>query len=56
MLNKLRELLTHALFRYQAACLIYCLMSDHMYLMRKGLAEQSNQPIKSDESISSGFE
>ena len=43
LLYKFRELLTHTMFRYQAACPIYCLMPDHMHLMWTGLAEQSNQ-------------
>ena len=43
LLYKFRELLTHAMFRYQLACPIYCLMPDHMHLLWTGLAEQSNQ-------------
>jgi len=42
-LYKFRELLTHALFRHQLACPIYCLMPDHIHLLWTGLAEQSNQ-------------
>lgn len=42
-LYRFRELLTHALFRYQIACPIYCLMPDHLHLLWTGLATDSNQ-------------
>lgn len=42
-LYKLRELLTHAMFRYQLACPIYYLMPDHIHLLWTGLAASSDQ-------------
>jgi putative transposase len=42
-LYKFRELLTHAMFRYQLACPIYCLMPDHAHLLWTGVASDSNQ-------------
>ncbi len=33
------------MFRYQLACPIYCLMSDHMHLLLAGVAESSNQLV-----------
>ena len=44
-LYKFRELLTHAMFRYQLACPIYCLMPDHMHLLWTGVAESSDQLV-----------
>jgi len=38
-------LLTHAMFRYQLACPIYCLMPDHMHLLWTGVAELSDQLV-----------
>ena len=38
-----RELLTHAAFRYQVACPIYCCMPDHIHLMWLGLHRQTDQ-------------
>ncbi|MFK7820233.1 MAG: hypothetical protein AB8G99_16040 [Planctomycetaceae bacterium] len=43
LLYKFRELLTHAMFRYQLACPIYCLMPDHIHLLWAGLAASSDQ-------------
>lgn len=45
LLYKFRELLTHAMFRFQAACPIYCLMPDHIHLLWTGLAESSDQLV-----------
>ncbi|WDQ17122.1 hypothetical protein [Rhodopirellula sp. P2] len=42
-LYKMRELLTHAAFRYQIACPIYCLMPDHIHFLWAGLADDSDQ-------------
>jgi len=42
-LYKFRELLTHAMFRYQVACPIYCLMSDHIHMLWAGLADDTDQ-------------
>ncbi|MCR9296237.1 MAG: hypothetical protein NXI32_26290 [bacterium] len=42
-LNRFRELMTHALFRYALVCPIYCLMPDHMHLVWIGIEERSDQ-------------
>ena len=42
-LYRFREVLTHATFRYQFACPIYCLMPDHMHMLWSGLAHRTNQ-------------
>ena len=42
-LYKFRELLTHAMFRFQVACSVYCLMPDHLHLLWTGLADATNQ-------------
>ena len=42
-LYKFRELLTHAMFRHQTACPIYCLMPEHIHLLWAGLSERSDQ-------------
>ncbi len=44
-LYRFRELLTHAAFRYQIACPIYCLMPDHIHLLWTGLSDRSDQRI-----------
>ncbi len=44
-LYKFRELLTHAMFHYQLACPIYCLMPDHLHLLWTGVAESSDQLV-----------
>jgi putative transposase len=44
-LYRFRELLTHAMFRYQLACPIYCLMPDHLHQLWTGLAESSDQQV-----------
>ncbi len=38
-----RELLLHALARYELACPIYCLMPDHIHLVWLGLSPASDQ-------------
>src|SRR5687768_1598621 len=40
---KLREILTHAAFRYEFCCPIFCLMPDHMHLLWRGLSETADQ-------------
>jgi putative transposase len=40
-----RELLLHALARYQLACPAYCLMPDHLHLLWLGLAPSSDQRL-----------
>ena len=40
---RFRELLTHSTFRYNLACPIYCLMSDHIHMLWTGLADDSHQ-------------
>lgn len=42
-LCKFRELLTYAMFRYQVACPIYCLMPDHLHMLWAGLADSTDQ-------------
>jgi putative transposase len=43
LLYRFREVLTHAAFRYQFACPIFCLMPDHMHMLWMGLASETNQ-------------
>ena len=43
LLYRFREILTHAAFRYQFACPIFCLMPDHIHMLWVGLADASNQ-------------
>ncbi len=43
LLYRFREILTHAAFRYQFACVIYCLMPDHIHMLWTGLASSCNQ-------------
>jgi REP element-mobilizing transposase RayT len=45
LMYRFRELLTHAAFRYQIACPIYCLMPDHIHLLWTGLAVESDQML-----------
>lgn len=40
---RLRELLTHTLFRYGLVCPIFCLMPDHFHMVWIGLFEDSDQ-------------
>lgn len=40
---KIRELLTHTMFRYSLTCPIYCLMPDHMHLLWIGILDQADQ-------------
>ena len=40
---KVRELLTHAMFRYGLCCPIYCRMPDHIHLLWLGLCDGSDQ-------------
>ena len=40
---KLREVLTHTMFRYAVCCPIYCLMPDHMHLLWVGILDGSDQ-------------
>ncbi len=42
-LFRFREILTHTCFRHRVACLIYCLMPDHIHMLWHGLAASSNQ-------------
>ncbi len=45
LLFRFREILTHTTFRYQVACLIYCLMPDHIHMLWGGLAASSDQHV-----------
>src|SRR5947209_2688903 len=40
---KIREILTHTLFRYGLCCPIYCCMPDHIHLLWIGVLESSDQ-------------
>ena len=40
---KFRELLTHAAFRYDFCCPIYCLMPDHIHLLWIGITDGCDQ-------------
>ena len=40
---KIREALLHTMFRYRAACPVYCVMPDHGHFLWGGLAAESNQ-------------
>jgi hypothetical protein len=40
---RVRELLCHALSRYQIVCPVYCLMPDHLHLLLIGWNEHSDQ-------------
>jgi putative transposase len=40
---RFREILTHTTFRYQCACVIYCLMPDHIHMLWTGLSPACNQ-------------
>ncbi len=40
---KFRELLTHAAFRYQLGCPIYCCMPDHIHMIWIGLSLRADQ-------------
>ncbi len=40
---KLRELLTHAAFRYSFVCPIFCLMPDHIHMLWIGIDDKSDQ-------------
>ena len=42
-LYRFREILTHTCFRFDVACLIYCLMPDHLHMLWHGLTDQSDQ-------------
>ena len=42
-LFRFREILTHTCFRYRLACLVYCLMPDHIHMLWHGLSAESNQ-------------
>ncbi|PHQ35405.1 hypothetical protein [Rhodopirellula bahusiensis] len=42
---KFREVLAHAMFRYQFACPIFCLMPDHAHLLWCGLSESADQRL-----------
>jgi len=44
-LYRFREILTHATFRYQLACSIFCLMPDHIHMLWPGLSNESDQLI-----------
>ncbi|MEO9592617.1 hypothetical protein [Rhodopirellula bahusiensis] len=43
LLYKFRELLTHAAFRYEFVCPLYCLMPDHIHMLWMGLFDRSDQ-------------
>jgi putative transposase len=43
LLYRFREILAHATFRYQFACVTYCLMPDHIHMLWSGLASECNQ-------------
>lgn len=40
-----RELLTHSLFQQMIACPIFCLMPDHIHMIRLGISESSDQRL-----------
>jgi len=40
---KLREILTHTMFRYGLCCPIYCCMPDHLHLLWVGILDGSDQ-------------
>ncbi|WP_168564501.1 hypothetical protein [Crateriforma spongiae] len=42
-LYRFREILTHTGFRHRIACLVYCLMPDHVHMLWHGLADDSDQ-------------
>ncbi len=42
---KFRELLTHAMFRFEICCPIFCLMPDHMHLLWLGIADSADQRL-----------
>lgn len=42
---RFRELLTHSQFRFAIACLIFCLMLDHVHLMWMGILDSSDQKL-----------
>ncbi len=42
-LFRFREILTHTCFRYRVACLVYCLMPDHLHMLLHGLSPNSDQ-------------
>ena len=44
-LYKFRELQAHIGFRYQIACVVYCLMPDHMHFLWTGLTPGADQLV-----------
>jgi putative transposase len=40
---KFREILTHATFRYEFSCPMFCLMPDHMHLLWRGFSPHTDQ-------------
>jgi REP element-mobilizing transposase RayT len=40
---KLREIMTHTMFRYGLFCPIYCCMPDHLHLLWIGVQDGSDQ-------------
>ncbi len=40
---RFRELMTHAAFRYELACPMFCLMPDHFHMVWIGLSSDSDQ-------------